>query len=83
MDATRAVVPGAEVTITSQATGETRRIVSNDSGEYRFDLMSAGKYSVKVSKQGFKAVEQNLELLVGRNSQCERYSFAGRNDRGD
>jgi len=65
MDATRAVVPGAEVTITSQATGETRRIVSNDSGEYRFDLMSAGKYSVKVSKQGFKAVEQNLELLVG------------------
>ncbi len=65
MDASHAVVPGAEVTITSQTTGETRKTSSNDSGEYRFDLMSAGRYTVKVSKQGFKAVDQNIELLVG------------------
>ena len=65
MDKSQAVVSGAEVVITSKATGATRTATTDDTGSFRFDLMSAGMYSVKVTKAGFSTYVQNVELLVG------------------
>ena len=67
-DQTQAVIPGAAVVVTSKSTGETRTTLTNESGNYRFDLMAAGAYTVKVSQQGFSAVVQNVELLVGQTA---------------
>ncbi len=67
-DPTQAVVPGAEVVLTSKATGDTRQGLTNESGVYRFDLLSAGLYSVKVTKPGFAAQVLNLELLLGQTA---------------
>jgi hypothetical protein len=64
-DPSQAVIQGADVVITNKATGDSRTTVSNNSGNYRFDLLSAGSYSVKISKQGFAAQVQNVDLLVG------------------
>jgi outer membrane receptor for ferrienterochelin and colicin len=64
-DKSQAVVVGAEVTLTNKATAMTRTTKTNDTGSYRFDLISAGEYSVKVSKQSFSSVIRNVELLVG------------------
>src|SRR5215475_1519624 len=67
MDKAQAVIKGATVTINNKATGVTRTILTNDAGVYRFELLPAGKYDIKVSASGFaSAVTESLEVLVGR-----------------
>lgn len=66
MDQTQAVIAGAEVTITKKATGETHATVSDSSGNFRFNLLSADTYTIKVSKPGFASRTQNVDLLVGQ-----------------
>jgi outer membrane receptor protein involved in Fe transport len=67
-DKSQAVVVGAEVVLTYKATATTRTTKTSDTGSYRFDLIAAGDYSVKVSKQGFSSVLRNVELLVGQTA---------------
>ncbi len=67
-DKSQAVVVGAEVTATNVATGAVRTMNTNTSGDYRFDLLPAGTYTVKISKVGFATTVQKLEVLVGRTA---------------
>ncbi|MGD0772514.1 MAG: TonB-dependent receptor [Candidatus Solibacter sp.] len=67
VDQSQGVIVGADVVITSKATGEKRTSATNGEGNFRFDLLSAGAYSVKVTKQGFSAQVQNVDLLVGQS----------------
>ena len=55
-DKLQAVISGAEVVATNKATGEARTAATNDSGNYRFDFLSAGAYAVKVTKPGFGSI---------------------------
>lgn len=66
-DQSQAVIAEAEVTVTSKATGDKRTTLTNETGSYRFDLLSAGAYTLKVTKQGFAALVQNVDLLVGQS----------------
>jgi Carboxypeptidase regulatory-like domain/TonB dependent receptor len=70
MDKSQAVIGNkAEVTITSKATGASRTTKTNDTGEYRFESLSAGIYTVKATASGFSAAEaKDVELLVGRTA---------------
>ena len=69
LDKTGAVVGGAAVRVTNKATGLTRSTTSNESGNYRFDLLPAGIYDIRATKSGFAvASSENVELLVGRTS---------------
>ncbi len=73
-DATGAVVSGASVTATNQATNATRTAVSNEAGVYDFPAMQPGTYTMRVEKPGFKTVTQsNIELQV---QQTARLDFA-------
>ncbi|HUB31778.1 MAG TPA: carboxypeptidase regulatory-like domain-containing protein [Bryobacteraceae bacterium] len=67
-DQSQAVVIGAEVVITSKATGEKRTASTNNVGNYRFDLLSAGGYSIRVTQKGFAATVENVDLLVGQTA---------------
>lgn len=69
-DKSQAVIGNkAVVTLTNTETGATRTGNTNDAGEYRFDSLSAGMYSVKATAPGFSTAEaKKLELLVGRTS---------------
>ena len=49
-----ALVPGAKVTITNNATGITRETASNDSGEFTVPNLAPGNYSVRVEASGFR-----------------------------
>src|SRR5262245_11699359 len=67
MDKSQAVIKSATVTIINKATGVTRTTSTNDIGVYRFELLPAGKYEIKVGASGFaSAVSESVELLVGR-----------------
>src|ERR1051326_7882732 len=65
-DSSGALVPGASVTAHHEATGLERTMVTNASGQYAFDAMPLGKYTITVSMQGFRKVQSTgNELQVG------------------
>jgi hypothetical protein len=55
-DPTNAVVRGAKITATNQATGETRTADSGTGGEYLLPFLPPGTYRVEASAKGFKRV---------------------------
>ena len=63
-DATRALVPGATVTITNRDTGMKRSVRSDDAGRFSFPQLKPGNYSVKVEAQGFE-FQQNDGVFSG------------------
>ncbi len=56
-DVSGAVIPGAQVTLTDEATGASRVIQSNGQGFYAFPALVPDSYSVKVTASGFQAKE--------------------------
>ena len=60
-DASGAAVPGASVTVTNVAAGSTRAISSSETGFYTAALLPPGKYSVRIEKEGSRAVTQSVE----------------------
>jgi hypothetical protein len=68
VDQLRAIVQDAEIVLTSKANGDTRQAASNASGEYRFEFLEAGAYTLKVTKPGFSSVVENLDVLVGETA---------------
>ena len=53
-DATGAVIPGAEVTLTNVATGVQQVATTNATGNYTFTLVLVGNYEVRCESPGFK-----------------------------
>jgi hypothetical protein len=52
-DKQAAVIPGAKVTLTNQATGEMREVLTNATGLYAFPSLVPGTYTIKASAVGF------------------------------
>jgi hypothetical protein len=64
-----AVLPGVTVTVTNLDTGDTRAVVTNESGLYRAPLLSLGNYRVEAELQGFKKYEQSgISLRAGQTA---------------
>lgn len=60
-----AAVVGAQVSLTSRATGAVRSVRTNEQGLYRFTALAPGRYDLRVEVEGFRtAVRENLELPV-------------------
>src|SRR5438874_6028189 len=53
-DQTGAIVPGATVTLTNEATGVSFNTVTTGAGTYTFEAIQVGTYSLVVELQGFK-----------------------------
>lgn len=68
-DTSGGVIVGAKVTATLSSTGETRQVVTNSQGFYRFPLLPPGKYRLKVERSGFKAaVHTGVSVTVTETS---------------
>src|SRR5438034_10697822 len=50
-----AVIVGAEITVTSLATAEERKVTTDTEGNYAVPLLPSGTYRVKVTAKGFNA----------------------------
>src|SRR5450756_920042 len=80
LDQSGAVVPGATVVLTDNATGGRQDVKSSNSGAYRFDLVKPGNYTISVDQPGFvqlkstlsvsnsQVVSADLKLTVGSES---------------
>ena len=60
-------VQGAQITLHAANSAWTKSASSNDSGEFRFDSVPLGEYSVTVELAGFATEEQKLVLSSGRD----------------
>ena len=58
-DETGAVLPGVEVLVKNPATGLTRTVVTEESGNYNVPLLPPGQYQVQASLAGFRREIRN------------------------
>src|SRR4051812_36859625 len=54
-DPAGAAVPGAEVTVSNLATGQTIKTTTSERGDWAMPSMAAATYKVSVMKPGFKS----------------------------
>jgi hypothetical protein len=71
-DNSGAVVSGAKVTATAQATNTSREATTDDSGHYTIPLLGVGDYSIRVEAAGFKASEaKGVRLQVDEHRELD------------
>uniref|UniRef100_A0A7V4XSX6 Carboxypeptidase regulatory-like domain-containing protein n=1 Tax=Acidobacterium capsulatum TaxID=33075 RepID=A0A7V4XSX6_9BACT len=65
-DQTGAVIPGATVTLSNQATQAQRSTVTNGTGQFTLTAILPGTYTVRVSAKGFQGYAQSgISLTAG------------------
>jgi hypothetical protein len=67
VDGSNNVVPGADVTVTSESTGEERRTVTSDVGDFAFAGLAPGPYTIRVGLSGFKPLEQRNNVVAANS----------------
>ena len=67
-DSSSAVVVGAQAIAVNTGTGLTRITTTSAVGEYVFDQLPPGHYSVKVTREGFAVGVSRFELMVGQTT---------------
>jgi hypothetical protein len=73
LDVTDAVVPGAHVVLTNQATRDVRHTLSNGEGFFSFPSLVSGDYLVRVEAAGFSRFEQTgIHVLPGDKQYLSR-----------
>src|SRR5690348_11660791 len=65
-DSTGAVVSGATIDGTSQATGQTVTATSGGAGDYAVNALKPGQYQVKVSAPNFSSATQDVTLQISQ-----------------
>jgi hypothetical protein len=71
-DASGAAVPNARVTVTAPATGASRSITTNESGEYIVPLLGVANYNVQVELQGFQTAKaDDIRLQVDEHRELD------------
>src|SRR5690242_12868779 len=58
VDQSDAVIPKVAVTLTNESTGETRKTVTSESGEFVFTAVPSGTYTVALEATGFKSLRR-------------------------
>jgi len=66
-DNSNAVLPGASATLTNNATHAVFHATSDNHGEFTFNFVPNGSYTLDVTEHGFKTLKQNLDLAAGQN----------------
>lgn len=66
LDASGAVLPGADVTAVNQGTNVSYHAVAGSGGDYVIELLPIGRYTVTVTKAGFKTASRpDIDVLAG------------------
>src|SRR5262245_64134637 len=67
-DSSGAVIPGASATLTNENTSASLETVSGELGEFVFNFVAVGRYTIKITLPGFKTSEtRNMDLGAGQS----------------
>ncbi|HEX8651084.1 MAG TPA: ankyrin repeat domain-containing protein [Pyrinomonadaceae bacterium] len=69
LDPAGAAIAGAKVTLTNEQTGIEQTATTNEEGEFRFQMLEAGSYTLKVEQAGFKAALIERVVVNGGDEQ--------------
>lgn len=67
-DATNAAIPNATVTLTNDATGQTLTAQTTSAGAFHFPNLPVGGYTMKVTADGFKTTQGELQITLNQES---------------
>jgi hypothetical protein len=70
-DTAGAVLPGATVSITNEATNAAEHQTTTETGDYLFVSLIPGKYRIDVELNGFKKSSQRVTLEVGQRARVD------------
>lgn len=70
-DTSGAVLPGTTVTVTNVDTGGSRTAVTSETGDYVFNLLPIGTYTVRVELQGFLAQDGRVAIATGDRARLD------------
>jgi hypothetical protein len=89
-DPSGALVPGASITATNQATGLARHLVSSSKGDFAIQILEPGHYSLTITQEGFvtsnfpdivvnvtQITSVNVNLTVGSAQQTVQVQATG------
>jgi hypothetical protein len=77
-DQHRAVIIGAEVTVTSLATAEQRKVSTDNAGNYDVSLLPPGTYRISVTANGFKKADVgSVRVVITETSPLDVDLIAG------
>jgi hypothetical protein len=63
-DTSGARIPGARITVTARASSLSRSLESDKNGEFRFDTLAPGAYTLAVTSAGFKPAASDVNVAV-------------------
>jgi len=63
VDPSGAIIPGAKITLTDEATKDTREATGSDAGEFVFAALRPSTYAITVEKPGFQLFRQTGIIL--------------------
>lgn len=71
-DNSGAVVSGVKVTVTAQATNNSRETTTDETGHYLIPLLGVGQYSIRVEGTGFKPAEaKDVRLQIDEHRELD------------
>ncbi len=70
-DQNGALIVGAEVKVVSDATGEERRVSTNEDGAYSVPLLSSGRYRVSFSSSGFSNITLPASVTITETNKLD------------
>ena len=66
-DASGAVLPGAQITLTNKSTQRAQQVLTNETGSYIFSFVPPGDYSAAFEMQGFRKLTiDNITVNVAQ-----------------
>jgi Carboxypeptidase regulatory-like domain len=76
LDTSGAVVPNASITLTNEASNDTRVLTSNGDGNFVFPSLIPGSYSITVELKGFKTSKQvGVAVHAGDNIKVPNFAL--------
>src|SRR5436189_5517087 len=70
-DPNSAVIVGAEVTVSSKATAEERKVITDNEGNYSASLLTPGVYRIKVTATGFASASKEAQVFITETTQVD------------
>ncbi len=67
LDSSGSIVPGATVNLTHEETGGSQTKTTSSTGEFAFDFLRVGTYSIRIEAPGFKSfASSGIQLVAGQ-----------------
>jgi hypothetical protein len=75
VDSSGARIPGASVDLTQQETGAVTNKITNETGDFQFDFIRPGTYTISIELSGFKRHQATGFPLVAGQSMRQTYTL--------